>query len=91
MENRRIEDSILLEQIRGLKELIQERFDRNEDGHARLIEQTTKTNGRVTALEVKTDSIKSWQDKAIGALIICQVFVLPILIWLVVQHLDKSQ
>lgn len=53
---------VLEERFKGLEDLFNEKFKSNDECHERVLEQVTKTNGRVSALE-------SWKNKAIGALV----------------------
>jgi len=43
-----------------------------------ILEQTSRTNGRVTCLE-------SWKDRMAGGLVVLTVLVVPILIYVVQQ------
>mgnify|MGYP001294605141 CR=1 FL=1 len=72
--------NVLCERMDGLKNLINEKFDVNEKEHATILEQTKKTNGRVSILEV-------WQNKIIGGLIISNMVIVPIILWLVYNQL----
>ena len=73
---------VLCERLDGIVNLITEKFDVNECSHQKIIEQTTKTNGRVTTLE-------AWRNKIIGALIISNIIILPTLFLLVKYILEK--
>lgn len=73
---------VLIERIDGLKELINEKFTTNEVGHSAILAQTTRTNGRVSRLE-------SWQNKIIGGLVLSNIVIVPILMWLVKEHMSK--
>lgn len=46
----------------------------------RIIEQTTRTNGRVSTLE-------SWKDRASGASVIASAFVVPVLLYILYLHI----
>ena len=48
-----------------------------------IITQTTRTNGRVSKLEI-------WMNRAIGAVIVINLFVVPVLMWLVYAHLESK-
>lgn len=65
------EESVVVEKIKGLTDLFNEKFDQNKIDHDKILEQTCKTNGRVNRLE-------SWRDKVIGALIIMNLILLPL-------------
>jgi len=69
----KISNEVIIERIEGMMKLIQEKFDDNKGDHLRIEAQTTKTNGRVNKLE-------SWKDKVVGALIIMNLLLVPILI-----------
>ena len=51
-EDRRHTDQEIIAELRGFRELFEERTNNIESTLTRLEEQTTKTNGRVTVLEL---------------------------------------
>jgi len=65
-------------EICGLKELFMEKFERNEEDHKAILEQTTKTNGSVRALQ-------QWRSFMIGGITVISMFLIPIIIYLAVQ------
>lgn len=52
MEDRRHNDDFILAELRGFRELFEERTNNIETTLSRVEQQTIKTNGRVTVLEM---------------------------------------
>jgi hypothetical protein len=75
-------NEVLLEKIKGLSDLIDERFEENSKAHNALIVQTTKTNGNVLNLE-------KWMQFSKGAIAILSSIVVPILLYLLYLHIAK--
>lgn len=73
-----VTNEVLLEKIKGLTNLIDQRFNENREDHDRLIAQTTKTNGRVTSLE-------QWRAYQTGAIAIIAVIITAIVIPVVLK------
>lgn len=71
-----MEQAKLEAEICGLRELIEEKFNRNSEAHEMILEQTTKTNGSVRELQ-------KWRSFINGAISIMTVLVLPILFYVV--------
>lgn len=80
-----MKNDVLLEKINSIKDLIEEKFSTNEKGHEAILEQTTKTNGRVTKLE-------QWKNQQEGAwnlikfLGISNIIMIAVLLF---QHIKK--
>ena len=72
----------ILAEIEGLRDLFNEKFDRNESDHAKIIVQTTKTNGRVCDLE-------GLKNKILGALVMTNLIILPVVFILLSNWLNK--
>lgn len=49
-------------------------------------EQTTKTNGRVGAVEKQNDEFNDFKNQAKGAIIIIMSLVIPMFVWFVVRY-----
>jgi hypothetical protein len=60
------EKDIIEVKLDGLKELIELKFDTNEKSHQAIIEQTTRTNGRVNKAEDRLGCLESWQNQLRG-------------------------
>jgi hypothetical protein len=75
-----VTNAVLLEKLKGLSEMVDERFNENSASHNRLIEQTTKTNGRVTLLE-------QWRWYQTGAITIITVIITAIVIPIILKAL----
>jgi hypothetical protein len=58
-------------EICGIRELINEKFDRNKEDHEKIIEQTTKTNGSVRDLQ-------RWRSYILGALSVISIIIIPV-------------
>lgn len=63
------------QEIYGLKELFNEKFDYNDEQHKAILEQTTRTNGSVRALQ-------QWRSFIIGGMTVISMFLIPIVIYL---------
>ena len=61
-----------------LDERISNFFRENKEDHEVLIEQTTKTNGRVSKLE-------AWKNVIVGGLIILNTVVWPVILYLITK------
>ncbi len=72
-QKQEIDNDVLLERINNL-------IDTNSKDHKVLIEQTTRTNGRVTKLE-------AWRNIITGGLLILNVVVWPIILFLITKNL----
>lgn len=73
-----VTNNVLVERLEGVTKLINEKFTENEKGHNAILAQTCKTNGRVTNLE-------DWKNKIIGALIMMNLIVLPV-VFIAIQN-----
>ena len=64
-------------------DVIDERLDNffreNKEDHVAIITQTTKTNGSVASLQ-------KWRYQITGALIVLNIFVVPIILFLVYKQ-----
>jgi hypothetical protein len=47
-----------------------------------ILEQTQKTNGRVTKLEDKTEDLSMWKNIQVGAISIISMIVLPLVVYI---------
>ena len=65
------EIQMIIARLDGLKELFEDKFERNNKDHKELIGHQKTTNGRVNKLE-------SWRDRFMGALIITQIILIPL-------------
>jgi len=63
--------SAILAKLDGLKELFEDKFERNEKDHLEIIKHQKNTDGRVTRLE-------GAKNKFLGALIITEAIVIPL-------------
>jgi len=70
-----IETDVIIER---LDNLIRE----NKENHEKILEQTTKTNSRVSHLE-------DWKAKATGGFIVLNILVVPVVMWLFYERLSK--
>ncbi len=73
-------NAVLLAKLDGLKDVVLANQVSNHEAQNVIITQTTKTNGRVTALEKSKNMLA-------GALILINVIVLPVLIALILKYL----
>lgn len=83
-----MEDKLEIE-LRALKELFIEKFDRNSADHEKIIEQTTKTNGSVAKANVEINKLKVWHGYLKGALAVVMCFIIPIAIALLKVLIEK--
>jgi hypothetical protein len=75
-------EELILQKLSALDALNREQHNTILAKTDAIISQTTKTNGRVSKLEV-------WMNRGIGAMAIINLFVVPVLMWLVYAHLEK--
>ena len=75
-------EELILQKLSALDSLNREQHNTILAKTDAIISQTTRTNGRVSSLE-------SWQNRMIGATVVINIFVVPILFWLVLAHLNK--
>jgi len=61
-----------------LDERISNFFRENKEDHDILIDQTTKTNGRVSKLE-------AWKNVIVGGLVILNTIVWPVILYLITK------
>jgi len=61
-----------------LDERISNFFRENKEDHSTIIEQTTKTNGRVSKLE-------AWKNVIVGGLVILNTVVWPVILYLITK------
>jgi hypothetical protein len=94
--------AVLGTQIQSLKELMTEKLagqDKSRDlvleklsGQDHILalikEETTKTNGHVADAFREIAGINAWKNKITGALIISNIIILPMLMYIVYQHLN---
>jgi len=74
------DESLVHEELKGLKELFLEKFEANDKIHQLILEQTSKTNGSVAACKNDITALKQWQGFIKGGLAIMCVLVLPVLL-----------
>ena len=72
----------LVERLEGVTKLINEKFNENEKSHNAILAQTCKTNGRVSNLE-------DWKNKIIGALLMMNLIILPIVFMAINNWISK--
>ena len=77
--------AVISTQITGLKELMLEKFCKQDVVLANIKEQTTKTNGHVADNISKIQELDGWKNRIIGGLIISNIFIVPVLLWLIFQ------
>ena len=72
-------DETIMSEIKGLKELFNEKFRENEKSHDAILDQTKKTNGNVIGNAQRITRVEEWKNKVVGALIMTNIIILPIL------------
>lgn len=71
-------NAVLMTKLENLRELIAANQVLNYEGHQAIIIQTTKTNGRVTALEKSKNMLA-------GAFLILNVLAVPVIVALILK------
>lgn len=66
-----------------LEERLHNWFAENKADHDEIIKQTTKTNGNVRDNRSEIDKIKVWQNRIIGGLIVLNVFIWPLVLYII--------
>lgn len=55
-----------------------------------ILDQTTKTNGRVTKLEELTTNHEKFKNISLGVLLLTDVMVIPIAVSIIKDYLNKA-
>jgi hypothetical protein len=79
--------AVLSPQITGLKELMLEKLCSQDTTLGIIKEQTTKTNGHVADAFIQIATLKDWKNRIVGGLAVSNIVIVPLLMWLIVQHL----
>ena len=79
--------AVVSEQICGLKELVTSKLGFQDTQLAIIKEQTTKTNGHVADAFREIAGLNAWKNKTVGAMIIINIFVVPVLMFLLYEKL----
>lgn len=74
-------NEVIIERLEGMKALIAQEFAGVKETIDGIHEQTKRTNGRVTSLEV-------WRGRIVGGIAVSNVVVIPILLWLIYKHMN---
>lgn len=74
------EQAIILERLNNL-------IVTNKNEHAQILEQVKKTNGSVCVHDKEIKRLNNYKNYLSGALVILNLFVVPILFWLIYKHL----
>ena len=80
--------AIVSEQIIGLKELVVQKLSFQDTQLALIKEQTTKTNGHVADAFREIADLNAWKNRAVGMSIIVNIFVIPVLMFLIYDKLS---
>ena len=75
-----VSNKVLLAKLESMADVVLANNSSNHEAHQAILVQTTKTNGRVTALE-KTKNMLT------GGLIFVNIIVVPIFLYLVLKYL----
>ena len=79
--------AIVSTQVSGLKELMLEKLSKQDIILTNIEKQTIKTNGHVADAFVEISTINTWKNKVTGALLISNIIIVPLLMWLIFQHM----
>ena len=74
-----ISNEVLAERISGVSHLINEKFNTNDISHEAILTQIKKTNGTVIVNTQRITNIEEWKNRIIGALIMTNIILLPVL------------
>ena len=77
---------VVVERLKGLDKLINEKFHANERQHNGITDQQKIANGRVKNLEADCIDIKNWKARAVGVFIAVNAVFLPI-VFIVISKL----
>lgn len=81
-------NAVLLEKIENLGETLKANQKANQEAHGLILEQTTKTNGRVTRIEDREQAAKEWRDKIDGGMGIVKIVLIPIVLSIVITWIE---
>ena len=78
-----ISNEVLLAKLESMSAVVLANQVSNHEGHAAILAQTTKTNGRVTALE-------NVKNMTMGALLFINVIIVPIFLAFVFNYINAK-
>lgn len=82
-----ISGEVILEKLETVRILNLEQHLELKDRILEIKVQTTKTNWSVAQAIIDIASINAWRNKIVWGLIVSNIFIVPILMWLVYAHL----
>lgn len=86
-EDEAVSIAIVSQQIVGLEKLVTAKLGFQDSQLALIKEQTTKTNGHVADAFREIAGLNAWKNKAVGAMVIVNIFVVPVLMFLLYEKL----
>jgi hypothetical protein len=84
-----ITNEVLAERLEGVSHLINEKFTTNEVSHEAILVQVKKTNGTVIINTKRISDIEDWKNKIIGALVMTNLILLPVLFIIISNWFNK--
>lgn len=73
---------------------IRERLDnligQNKEDHDTILTQVKRINGFVQDHDKDIRNLENWKNRIVGGLVIINIFILPILFWLIFRSLNGS-
>lgn len=79
--------AIVSTQVSGLKELMLEKLSKQDIILINIEKQTIKTNGHVADAFIEIANLNAWKNRIVGGLIISNIIIVPLLMWLIFQHM----
>lgn len=81
--------AVITTQLCDFKELMLEKLSKQDIVLGNIENQTIKTNGSVVKTITDIKGLEGWRNKIVGGLTISNIIIVPLLMWLISQHLES--
>lgn len=86
-EDEAVSIAVISTQLEGFKDLMLEKLSKQDSVLGAIKEQTIKTNGHVADAFREIDALKESKNKVVGALVIINIIIIPILLLIIKKYL----
>ena len=77
MEN---QDNIILEKLKGLRDLMEEKFKHHDEALDSISIKLDKQNSKVFLNSEEINKLKMWQNRLIGGWVVITIIIIPIIL-----------